>query len=241
MSAPLSIYLVSRSEEESQLLRGRLEPSIEPVGAISYVSLRPQGLLVSPEARKAALIVLNFNEWNLADLQVIEDVWVKFTGTPILILAKHDAPHELNAYLSIGNIAYLAKPFESRDLIGIVKKFIANGGVATQVHRRFNTNQEATLEVRGSAVSVPSRVVNLSRGGAFIQLGGEVAVRIGDEVRVTLALKQVNREYIMPAKVVWTSLTGVSVSFVGDQHRGNGIGVAFTGPGDVKKNVIPVY
>jgi Tfp pilus assembly protein PilZ len=241
MSVPLSIYLVSKSEEESQLLRGRLEPSIEPVGAISYVSLRPQGLLVSPEARKAALIVLNFSEWNMADLQIIEDVWVKFTGTPILILAKHDAPHELNAYLSIGNIAYLAKPFENRDLIGIVKKFIVNGGVATQVHRRFTTNQEATLEVHGSVMKVPSRVVNLSKGGAFIQLGGDVAIRVGDEVRVTLALKQVNREYTMPAKVVWTKLIATTVGFAGDQDRGGGIGVAFTGPGDVKKNIIPVY
>jgi Tfp pilus assembly protein PilZ len=231
MSAQLSIFLTSRSEEENQILRTRLEPHIEPVGAITFVSVRPQGLLASADAAEAALIILNLSDWHAHELHIVDDIRMKLSHVPLLVMAKHPAPQELNAYLHKPGFSYLAKPFEPEVLIGIVRKFLVTEAVGTQLHRRFLTNQEARVEIAGMHDLVPSRIINLSKGGAFIEVPTNLTVKTGDELRVKLELKQVSREYSMPAKVVWTKRA----------RSHYGIGVEFTGPGDVKKTILSTF
>ena len=96
-----------------------------------------------------------------------------------------------------------------------------------QVHRRYPTSQNAEIETSGTRYL--SRVRNLSKGGAFLEFLTPPGLKNGELLKVKLELKDLNRTYTFPAKVVWTHKHG---------SRGLGIGVEFTGHGEVARSII---
>jgi Tfp pilus assembly protein PilZ len=129
----------------------------------------------------------------------------------------------------MSDIVFLPKPFETKDLLGIVRKQLKAGKVAQQRFRRFATSQDAEIQIESTGGRLNTRVRNLSKGGAYLEFMIPSALKVGEFLTVKLELKDLQRTYTFPAKVVWSNRHG---------SRGLGIGVEFTGRGDVQRSIL---
>lgn len=227
MAVKTTLVIASRTEQENYIFQKKIEVLEYEFKGLSYMSVHPAGLTLSVD-RLTAAVILNLTEWTAKEMQLLSDLRAAGYIGPILVIAKPDAEGSFAALRDLTGIALLEKPFEPKEVVGIVRKMLHARKVAHQVHRRFNTSQEAELEaVDGKKLM--TRVRNLSRGGAFLEFLTPAPIRIGEVVMVRLELDELNRTYTIPAKVVWTSRAS---------GRGAGIGVEFTGKGDVKSAIL---
>lgn len=225
------IFLASRTEEENHILRRKLEPLAQEFSPLQFISTHLQGLVASVD-RNTALVVLNFNEWTGREAVTIDELRaVGFKGA-IVLMAKAPLPEVVRELRTLESVVFVEKPFETRDLVGIVRKLLDDRLVAQRIHRRYNTHQEAEVEFasRDEAEKTISRLFNLSKGGAYIEFMTPTPVKVGELIRLKLELKEVNRTYTMPAKVVWAKKQ--------TSNGGTGVGIEFVGPGDVQKNIL---
>jgi DNA-binding NtrC family response regulator len=228
-SRPKQLLLASRTENENSLLQRKLASLSDfiPEG-IRFTSTRPQATKLelggSPD-----LVIFNFNDWNQNELKWVEDLRSEGYKNMIMILAKADVPTAVRNLQLLDRIVYLEKPYENRDLVGIAEKGLKKGQVAQQIHKRFHTEQQALVEFTvGRAVG--SRIFNMSRTGAYLELNVLQDVKIGDTVKLRMDLDDVSRTYVMPARIVWTQVMG--------RTGGTGVGVHFTGRGAVKRHIV---
>jgi DNA-binding NtrC family response regulator len=230
-SRPKQILLASRTENENALLQRKLASLGEfmPDG-VRFTSTRPQATKLelggSPD-----LVLFNFNDWNQNELKWVEELRGEGYKNMIMILAKADVPTAVRNLQLLERIVYVEKPFENRDLVGIAEKALKKGNVAQQIHKRFATEQQALVEFTGTASrAVGSRIFNMSRTGAYLELNILQDVKIGDAVKLRMDLDDVSRTYVMPARIVWTQVMG--------RTGGTGVGVHFTGKGAVKRHIV---
>lgn len=81
--------------------------------------------------------------------------------------------------------------------------------------KRHLTKEPARIEVYGKREVLFCRMNNLSSTGAFFEVLNSLYIpKIGDIVRVTINLKQVNKTHIINGEVVWFKGTGLGVSFL---------------------------
>ena len=224
-----NLILASRSEQENVLLQRKLAPLTEAF---------PDGLRISttrPQAAKLEvagnpdLVIFNFNDWNKDELKWVEDLRREGYKNMIMILAKASAPTAVVNLQLLERIVYLEKPYENRDLIGITEKSLKTGTVPQQIHRRFHTEQSALVEFAAGR-SVASRIFNLSKTGAYLELNTLQDVRIGDTLKLRMDLDDVKRTYVMPARIVWSQVMG--------RTGGTGVGVHFTGRAAIKRHIV---
>jgi response regulator RpfG family c-di-GMP phosphodiesterase len=237
---PKQIILASRTEQENAILRKKLNSLIETVpGGARITTTRPQATKLEL-AGNPDLVIFNFNDWNQNELQFVEGLRQEGYERMIMILAKADAPTAVQNLALLERVVYLEKPFEIRDLVGIAEKAISQGAVAQRIYRRFNTEQQATVEFSGGANgsgaggnrAIGSRIFNMSKTGAYLELNSLQDVNVGEMVKLRMELEDVSRTYVMPAKIVWTQNMG--------RTGGTGVGVHFTGRGAVRRHIFQV-
>jgi PilZ domain len=228
MRAPY-VYLASKTEQENQILRHKLEPLTKEFRNLHFLSVHHRGLIASLE-QPPALVVLNHLEFTVR--QQIELDQLREAGYlgQVLVLAKPPTADILSDFQDRDNVVFLEKPFENRDFDGMVRKILNAREVSQRIHRRYNTAQEVAIEAFGKNMSYTSRVCNLSVGGAYLEFISPPAIAEGELVRLTFDLSEMNRTYTMPARVVWQKKAADRV--------GVALGVEFIGPGDVKKTLL---
>lgn len=225
------IVIASRTEQENELLRKKLQPLLSSLpGGARVSTTRPQATKLEL-AGQPDLVIFNFNDWNQNELVWVEDLRTEGFDRMIMILAKAEAPVAVQNLALLERVVYLEKPYEQRDLIGIAEKAITQGRVEQRVHRRFDTEQPATVEF-GAGRSMGSRIFNLSKTGAYLELNALQDIAIGEVVKLRMELDDVSRTYVMPARVVWTNMMG--------RTGGTGVGVHFTGRGAVRRHIFQV-
>ncbi|MEK7356673.1 MAG: PilZ domain-containing protein, partial [Bdellovibrionota bacterium] len=170
-------------------------------------------------------VVFNFQEWTNKEAVHLEDLKKVGYRGPILVIAKSDVSKAVRAAKATPNLVFLEKPFEMKDLLGIIRKMLLARAVLQRVHRRFATSQDAEVSFLTTGGTMSSRVRNLSKGGAYLEFLQPAPIKVGELVSVKLELKDVNRTYSMQAKIVWTSRTN---------SRGAGVGIEFVGRGGLK-------
>lgn len=223
------VLLASRTENENSLLQRKLSSLVEVVsGDVKFTSTRPQATKLELGG-EPDLVIFNFNNWNQNELNWVEDLRREGYQNMIMILAKADAPTAVRNLQMLERIVYLEKPFENRDLVGIAEKALKQGRVAQQVYKRFATEQQALVEFTAGG-SVGSRILNMSRTGAYLELNRLQDVKVGDTVKVRMDLDDVSRTYVMPARIIWTQVMG--------RTGGTGVGLHFTGRGAVKRHIV---
>ena len=228
---PKHVILASRTEEENAILRKKLLTLTESVkGGVRLTTTRPQATKLEL-AGQPDLVIFNFNDWNNDELDWVTGLRSEGYKRMIMILAKADAPTAVQNLQLLERVVYMEKPFEIRDLVGIAAKALKKGAVEQQIYRRFATEQSAIVEFGKGKNMIGSKVCNMSKTGAYIELNALQDVRVGENVKLRLELNDVSRSYVMPARVVWTSSSGSS---------GTGVGLHFTGPGDVKRHIFQV-
>lgn len=225
-----ALYIASRTEEENQILKRKLEVLREEFGDLRFVGLHPQGLARSAQ-ENMAVVLINVTEWTPIENLVLSGLRdAGYTG-PVMVVAKVMADTALRQLRSNQAVVFLEKPFETKDLIGIMRKMLLARAVAQRIHRRFNTDEMAEIVPFGQSNVYSSRVCNMSKGGAYLEFFRSAPIRKGDMVRLKVELKEVNRVYTVPAKVVWTGRTS-------DAGSNFTAGVMFIGAPNVTKNVI---
>lgn len=234
---PKQIILASRTEQENAILRKKLNSLVESVpGGARITTTRPQATKLELGGNPD-LVIFNFNDWNQNELQFVEGLRKEGYERMIMILAKADAPTAVQNLALLEKVVYLEKPFEIRDLVGIAEKAISQGAVAQRIYRRFNTEQQATVEFSGTdsggksggTRAIGSRIFNMSKTGAYLELNSLQDVNVGEMVKLRMELEDVSRTYVMPAKIVWTQIMG--------RTGGTGVGVHFTGRGAVRRHI----
>ncbi|MDZ4084674.1 MAG: PilZ domain-containing protein [Bdellovibrionales bacterium] len=233
---PKQIILASRTEQENAILRKKLNSLVEIVpGGARITTTRPQATKLELGGNPD-LVIFNFNDWNQNELQFVEGLRKEGYERMIMILAKADAPTAVQNLALLERVVYLEKPFEIRDLVGIAEKAISQQTVAQRIYRRFNTEQQATVEFSGGETggnrAIESRIFNMSKTGAYLELNSLQDVSVGETVKLRMELEDVSRTYVMPAKIVWTQIMG--------RTGGTGVGVHFTGRGAVRRHIFQV-
>jgi hypothetical protein len=107
-------------------------------------------------------------------------------------------------------IYVLQSPYEEKNLEGLIKKLMYSRSVPQQYHQRYETIQNAELEYIYTGENMNSTIRNLSVGGAYIEVGADRVLNIGDQVKIKIDLKDVNKEHNLSAKVVWMKRTGAT-------------------------------
>jgi Tfp pilus assembly protein PilZ len=222
----LIVYLASRTEQENQILCKKLEPLHDEFPGVRYVGLHPQGIAMAARDRIDTL-VLNIAELNPLEIERVRDARRSGYTGPILVAAKPGRGAELSELQAMRGVVFLEKPFETKDLLGILSKMLTARMVAQRVHRRFNTDQMGALEFYGRTEQIKSKVCNISKGGAYLELMTPAPLRAGDIVRLTVELNDLNRCYVVSARVVWTKNL--------NQKDSPGVGVEFVGTPDLKR------
>lgn len=81
--------------------------------------------------------------------------------------------------------------------------------------KRFTTKELAQLEVYGRMGKVFCRMSNLSKSGAFFEIiNSNFNPKVGDLVRITVLLRQINKTHIIDAEVVWSRGLGLGLCFI---------------------------
>lgn len=215
--AKLNIFIASRTEEENRILERRINELRSELGPFSFVGLHPAGLPLAA-AESPALVILNIHEWVKREADSLAALREAGYAGPVLVLTKTNVP------ATGDNTSFLRKPYDVPTLVGLVRSMLLARVVRQQVHKRFTTSQEAEVE-SPIGTKIQSRVVNLSKGGACLEFITPSPLKTGDQVKVKLELKDLNRTYTVHAKVVW----------VGEEsNRGSGFGIEFIGPAHMK-------
>lgn len=220
--------MASTSEQENYILKRKIDPILTDLGPTQFLSVRPQGVLSSIDS-SVSIVILNIPTFSFGTRSLIVDARRLGYKGPVLIVSKIETPELLDDVKALDHVVLLDKPYETKDLQGLVRKFIQDRTVQQRVHRRYNTVQQAHVEFLGKRVKTVTTLLNLSRGGCYFEFPRLMEIKPGDILRMTIELADVNRIYAMPARVIWTSTPS---------NGGHGIGVEFVGPGIMQSNPI---
>lgn len=129
------------------------------------------------------------------------------------------------------NVTFLERPFEFKKLKGLVRKLMVKRTIPQQVFRRYRTNVMATLETFIGGEQYHSHMFNLSRGGAYFEMSNKPGVAVGDLLRLSVNLLDMERSHQVHARVVWTTHKGHAAG-------GYGLGIKFMKGADIYRNLM---
>ncbi len=176
------------------------------------------------------LVILNLESFTRDKTRLTNEMREAGHSFPVLVLAKVISPDSYRIIESLEKTILLEKPFEEKDLYGLVDKLVQGRRVAQRIHRRFFTNQTAAIHNMKDEHHLRAQVYNLSRGGAYFEMD-QHDINRGDMVRVNVNLSEVSRNYSVNARVVWATQQG-------PESGRPGVGVEFLKAGDVYRNLL---
>lgn len=81
--------------------------------------------------------------------------------------------------------------------------------------KRFPTREPAHIEVYGRFGKIYCKMGNLSKKGAFFEIiSSNFIPRKGDLVRITVNLKQLNRNHTLDGEVIWCKGLAMGLMFL---------------------------
>lgn len=222
------ILLASVSEEENYILRRKLEPLSSEIGKITFATSRPQGLMYAYKDGHQ-LIIININEFTQETKETILRLRENGYKGHIIVCAKTRSSDTIREVNAMQSTVFVEKPYELKDLLGVVTKLLSTKSVSQRIFRRYYTLQKAEIEFTEDQRKETTTLYNLSKGGAYIEFSQTADLKVGDKLTLHVPLNEVRRTYEMPARVVWTTKSG--------RGGGYGVGLEFVGPGDVQKDI----
>jgi response regulator RpfG family c-di-GMP phosphodiesterase len=150
--------------------------------------------------------------------------------SPVLMLAKAVAPKARDLLRIHNKTVILEKPFEHKHFFGVTSKLLEGIDVPQQSYKRFYTNQETTVEQIGNNQKYDCSMLNLSKGGAYLEIPDENA-DVRGIIKMKVSLEEMDKQYEVNARVVWNSKSTI-------WGKGQGVGVEFIQAKDVYRNLL---
>lgn len=150
--------------------------------------------------------------------------------SPILMLARAVAPKAVELLKLFPKTVILEKPFEHKHFFGVTAKLLEGREVPQQSHKRFYTNQETTVEQIGKNKKYECSMLNLSKGGAYLEIA-DASADVRGIIKMKVSLNEMDKQYEVNARVVWNSKNSL-------WGKGQGVGVEFIQAKDVYRNLL---
>ena len=148
---------------------------------LSITGLDPSKISADIE-KVADAIVLDIEQWSHADEMIIAGLRGTGYKGPVLIVAKKEPTDVLPTTRIFDKVAFLAKPCDPKELVGIIRRMLLAPIIAARKFTRHETNERADLQIEGQTMFHSCRVKNMSKGGAYLEFARPLHVRIGDVV-----------------------------------------------------------
>ncbi len=225
------IFLVGATDERVRLLRRQVDPLTTEFYPLQFVSARPTSVVTSVNRQTVAMVITT-QSWGAPEQKIVEQLRLAgFRGAVVALVTQRTTGKSPSPALE--PLVFLDKPTSARELQGVLRKYLSARRIQQQIFRRYPTEQSAEIEMTlegGSITRRSSRLTNLSKGGACVECASAVPVNVGEEIQLHLELRDLNKSYSMPAKIVWLKST---------EGNGMGLGVEFTGPALIAKTAVP--
>ncbi len=160
-------------------------------------------------------IIINSEEWLPAYEKLVFSFRDNGYRGPMLILAKTPASFQPPTSRAFDKIVFLNRPYNEKEMIGLVRRMVLAPLVAARQFPRIETNLACELTLTDRPGIFSAVVKNLSKGGCFIELAKALHVRIGDEVNLRIHFVNPKRSIEAKGRIAWT------------KGKGNGYGVQF--------------
>jgi Tfp pilus assembly protein PilZ len=219
----MQMKIVASIDAESE----GLLPILNGGSGLELETVHPASLIEACDGLVAAVLICanSFREIHRACLRQLRESGY---GGSVLVISKLESAEMLDELRRQRNAHFLERPYDPRDLLGLIAKFAGDLDVSQRIHRRYATDEAAEVEANG--VRSKSIVRNLSKGGAYVEVEDGPMPKAGSTVVLKIALGQLRRAYSMRAKVVWVSLSG--------SNGRAGLGMEFLGPADQQRRIV---
>ncbi len=220
------LLLVGQLSEESRDIQHNLNRnklySVERVDDVKTAVQKMKSGIVH-------MVMFNLDIFNADKMNAVNYVRREAYDVPVMMLAKAISKEALDYAQTLTKFIVLEKPFETKEFFGIASKLTSGRDVPQRFHRRFYTKQEARIETLGTASQVEATMLNLSKGGAYLELKDKTDIR--GLVKMSIPLGDLNKTYEVNAKIVWNSPQGM-------WGRGPGVGLQFIQAKDIYRNLL---
>ncbi len=222
------IALLTYSKAEAQHLM-RLIEGFSPYQM--YQTETSQGLRELLQKKVAQLVVVGCQRFGQDEFQLVRDIRTQGFVYPILILSDSLDYEQFHVTHEKFRTHFLDRPYENKAFLGITRKLLVSRQMPQQKHKRFRTVQSAVVESFITGELQPTKMLNLSQGGAYFESQNKPSYGVGDLLRMKLSLDDMDREYQVSGRVVWTTKTGhVTGAY--------GVGVKFIKKADIYRQLM---
>lgn len=199
----------------------------------------PFEIILSPSADETAttlanksiqLIVLQAPLFEDSHVRRIQEFRRMGYSYPILLIVDRINPLIEQVSTAEARVTFLEKPFELKTLRGLARKLMTARTVHKQQFPRYRTNQTVALENFASGENLETKMLNLSKGGAYFEVEKKPGLGVGELLRLKFRLDQLEKEHQIHGRIVWTTPKGLG--------GGYGIGVKFIKLEDIYRHLL---
>ncbi len=197
------VLVFSSANNESELIKQKIDNDVEDV-IVDVVNSETE-MMKFLILNTVNVIVLNFDGLSAKKVQLTRDLRALGNTSALVILTPQVDHPTLKKMEKIYKSVIIQKPIRRNDLLGILKKFMGDQIVPQRLAERFYTDNPSQIESFGTAAKTNSRMLNLSRTGAYLELNESPKFAVGDLIRLDVELNQLRKTRSVHAKVVWLS------------------------------------
>lgn len=223
------ILLHSPSTNDAYMMKSFLEKRLPYAIELAHSNKQMEEIIAN---RPIQLVIYDTAQFTGQEFQYLRDIRGLGYSYPFLILSNNQGSEALLAQAAKNKMHFLDKPYEFKALRGMTRKLMVQRSIQQQMHRRFRTQIQAKMETFIHGESFETQMFNLSKGGAYCEFSGASNVLgIGDLVRLRVNLEDLQRDYTLTARVVWTTRKGA-------YSGGHGAGLRFVKSGDIYRHLL---
>ena len=192
------------------------------ISIISIIAIRNTGFY--------NCLIFDLDSLSVNGAVTISDLREMGYSMPVIVFSEKVEKEAFDRVRKLQRVVMIEKPFEPKDLWGICEKLLQGKPVFQRVFRRFPTSQLAAVEKTMTGEKYSGNIVNLSRGGAYMQLSSG-HVLPGDLLKLSIESKTAARRFDIDAQVVWSKPEGEN------QNKSN-VGLRFMKSEDVYRTLL---
>ncbi len=198
------VMIFSAIPNEADQIKQKLLDSLEEVAV--DVIVNESDVMKHLVLNSIGVIVLNYDSVTPQKIQFAKDLRTLGNNSAIVVLAPQLDGQTLKKMEKIYKSTVIQKPVRRNDLVGVIAKYLRDQMVSQRLHERYVTNAPSQIEsFGGEPQKTPSRMLNVSRTGAYLECPINPRFSVGDLVRLDVELADLNKTRSVHAKVVWIS------------------------------------